>query len=229
MDNHLSKRYIDRWIDTYRDKFTWKISSRLEKEILTNRTDIGMGGADGLIGWEVIGEFQHLHFVRLQFYKLAGYHTTHTRQEVMESYTSLVFTDIAIFMRATKTERKPQESEQDFLECPLHRSAAPPRLPSSSNFYIQALDPEVGCSKKTSSPRIYQRIHWKQRRYDHFFFSLSAFCLHTCTAGDSAETSASNSGQKMRYCPLISPLLNISAIYPPIYYTICIEIKVIIR
>lgn len=149
------------------------------------------------------------------------------------SYTprghAILFTDIAIFMRATKTERKPQETEQDFLECPLHRSAAPPRLPSSSNFYIQALDPEVGYSKKTSSPRIYQRIHWKQRRYDHFFFSLSAFCLHTCTAGDSAETSASNSGQKMRYCPLISPLLNISAIYPPIYYTICIEIEVIIR
>ena len=77
----------------------------LEEDILTTRIDIGKGGVDGLIGsGEVIIEFQHFHFVGREFFKGTG---NHTRQEVVVSCTRLVFTDIVIFIRATKTEKKP--------------------------------------------------------------------------------------------------------------------------
>ena len=158
---------------------------RLEVNILTNRTDIGKGGADGLIrsGWEVIREFQHFHFIGCEFYK--GARVVHAKKS-WKPVHAIVFTDIVIFMLAT--ERNPKSENRTSVKRLSNRSRKislsahstqrrSPRLPSSSIFYDPSPWPRGRILEKTSSPRIYQRIHRKQIRYDHFFFPcpLSAY------------------------------------------------------
>ena len=72
-----------------------------------------------------------------------------------------------------------EETSNRSRKISLSAYSTPAPLSQAVLFFtsIQTLDPEVGYSKKTSSPRMYQRIHWKQIRYDHFFFPcpLSAY------------------------------------------------------